>query len=351
MINYKLNNYLAIIGTSIAIVACSTQAADNAGQSSAQSNKLPVDAKIVKAQPLSQEESVAGSVLANKEITIASEVSKRLLSIHFKEGGRVSKGQLLYKLDDSEIRARLKQIQAEVSLAKLSESRLSKLLKSESIRQEEYDVALTKLQSLQASEELLLLELEKTNVTAPFSGMVGITNAEVGTLVNIGQPLVRLQEQSTVKIQFTVSERYIQYIKVGKKISFSVLGATEKQIARISATESGIDNESRTITVHAISPNTNNKLTPGMSARVYFSTAADDAMGMTLPTEALIPSAQGYSVFTVKNGAAKITPVTVGNRTEADALITSGLTDGDTVMISNTLRSGDGTPVQVVSIK
>ena len=70
-----------------------------------------------------------------------------------------------------------------------------------------------------------------------------------------------------------------------------------------------------------------------------------------LPTESLMPGAQGYSVFVVKNGTAKITPVTIGNRTETEALITAGLNDGDTVMISNILRSGDGTPVQVVSIK
>ena len=70
-----------------------------------------------------------------------------------------------------------------------------------------------------------------------------------------------------------------------------------------------------------------------------------------MPTESLIPSAQGYTVFAVKTGAAKITPVTIGNRNEAEALIISGLHDGDTVMISNILRSGDGTPVEIVSIK
>ena len=88
-----------------------------------------------------------------------------------------------------------------------------------------------------------------------------------------------------------------------------------------------------------------------MSARIYLSTVSDDAKGITLPTESLIPSAQGYSVFTVKNGLAKMTSVTLGNRNESEALITSGLNDGDTVMVSNILRSGDGTPVQIVSTK
>jgi membrane fusion protein, multidrug efflux system len=346
----KLNSYLGIIGVSIVIAACSTQAADKT-DTSVPSQKLPVDARIVRASLLVQAETVAGSVLANREVTIASEVSKKIRSIHFKEGRFVSKGQLLYKLDDNDIRARVKQVQAELALAKLSESRLSQLLKSESVRQEEYDVAQTKLQSLQAADELLQTELEKTNITAPFSGIVGITKVEVGSLVSPGQSLVTLQEQENVKIQFTVAEKYLQHVKVGKQIKFSVSGEPERLTARISATESGVDNQSRTITVHAISTNASGKIRPGMSSTVYFSIVAEGATGFTLPTESLIPGAQGYSVFTVKSGVAKMTPVTIGNRTESEALITAGLSDGDTVMVSNTLRSGDGTPVQVVSIK
>ena len=347
----KLNNHLATIALGLAVLGCTTQAADNENGSSGQVTKLPVDVKVVRASALVQEESVAGSVLANREVTITSEVSRKVISIHFTDGRYVNKGQLLYKLDDSDVKARLKQIQSELALAKLTESRLSQLLKNESVRQEEYDVALTKLQSLRASEELLMVELSKTSITAPFSAVVGITKVEIGSLVNPGLPLVTLQDQGTVKIEFTVSENHLPFVKTGKHISFSVLGDSSRLPATITATESGIDTESRTITVQAFSYNKNRKLRPGMSARVFLSTVEENATGTTLPTEALIPSAQGYSVFAVKKGVARITHVTIGNRTETDALITSGLNDGDTVMISNILRSGDGTPVEIVSTK
>ena len=347
----KLNNHLATIALGLAVLGCTTQAADNENGSSGQVTKLPVDVKVVRASALVQEESVAGSVLANREVTVTSEVSRKVISIHFTDGRYVTKGQLLYKLDDSEVKARLKQIQSELALAKLTESRLSKLLKNESVRQEEYDVALTRLQSLQASEELLLVELSKTSITAPFSGVVGITKVEIGSLVNPGLPLVTLQDQGTVKIEFTVAEKHLPFVKTGKDISFSVLGDSVRLPATISATESGIDAESHTIMVQAFSFNKNGKLRPGMSARVFLSTVEENATGITLPTEALIPGAQGYSVFAVKKGVARITHVTIGNRTETDALITSGLNDGDTVMISNILRSGDGTPVEIVSTK
>jgi membrane fusion protein, multidrug efflux system len=351
MIMNKINNYLLIAGLSISALACSTHAADNKAESPATSNKLPVDVKVVRYTSLNQEESVAGSILANREVEISSELPKKVQTVHFTDGSFVSAGQKLYSLEQADIRAKLKQVEAELALARLSESRLSTLLKNESVRQEEYDVALTKLQSLEATKEQLEVELSKTTIVAPFSGIVGISKVQIGSLVTPGTPLVKLQEQGRLKVQFTVSEKYLGSLKKGKFIFFTVLGNENRITAAISATESGLDAQSRTITVHAITPNQNGSLKPGMSARVYFSTSSDNAKGLSLPTEALIPGGNGYNVFVVKSGVAKMVPVTVGNRSEADALITSGLNDGDTVMVSNILRSGNGTTVQIVSSK
>ena len=87
----------------------------------------------------------------------------------------------------------------------------------------------------------------------------------------------------------------------------------------------------------------------GLSAKVAFPTISKDAEVITVPSEALIPSPQGYSVFTVKNGIAKTQAVKVQNRTESEALILEGLSSGDTIMVSNVLRAGDGVPVQIVN--
>jgi len=345
----KLRTYLKVIVVSTAIVACTTQAADQSDQGTADVMKLPVDVKVVKNLPITQEEVVAGSILPTREVTIMSEVSRKVTGIYFQDGQVVSKGQLLYKLDDAEITARLKQVDAELSLAKLNESRLSDLLLSESVRQEEYDVANTKLQSLLATEELLKVELGRNSIHAPFGGTIGITKVEIGSFVSPGTPLVSLQEQGQIKIAFDVSEKYIAQVKKGTRISFSTSTNDAKQTAYVIATESGIDALSRSITVHAIADNKQGAYKPGMSAQVHFSTIEEGTKGIVLPTESLIPGTKGYSVFVVKNGMAKISPVSIGSRTESDALITSGLMDGDTVMVSNILRTGDGTPVQVVT--
>lgn len=350
MLRKIIYNYLGAAALSAVTVACTTQAANDPETSQPATQKLPVDVKVVTTTPIDQEETVAGSILANREVAIASELSRKIISIHFKDGSFVQKGQLLYKLDDADILARMKQVQAELGLAKLNEERLATLLKTETVKQEEYDAAYSKLQALQATFELLQVELSKTSLRAPFSGKTGFTQVHEGALVAPGMTLVSLQEQGTVKIQFAVSEKYADALRPGRKISFTTFSLTEKLSATITATEAGVDANTRSITVYATHAN-NGRLKPGMSVKIFFPVYHEQVSGFFLPSQALMASDNGYSVYAIKNGVAKMTPVKIGNRSESEALITSGLLEGDTVLISNILRTGEGTPVQAVTIQ
>lgn len=346
----KRNSYLSAIAISAVLAGCSSQAAEQSeGQPSAPAQKLPVDVKIVQASPLQQEEIVAGSIIPNREVIITSELSKKVTSVLFQEGSYVEKGAVLYQLDNSELLAKIKQVQAELYLAQRNEQRLSALLKTEAVKQEEYDVAYARLQSLSANHELIKIELEKTTIRAPFAGKIGLTKIHAGAYVSPGMPLVTLQEHRVVKIQFAVSEKHIDVLRNGRKISFSTINSDEKLPATITATEAGIDMNTRNMTVYATASNDRGLLKPGMSVRVYFPTTGENSVGFLVPTQALIPSGNGYSVFTVKNGVVKSSLVKIGNRLEGEALITEGLAIGDTVMVSNILRTGEGTPVQIVS--
>ncbi|MGB4845336.1 MAG: efflux RND transporter periplasmic adaptor subunit, partial [Ferruginibacter sp.] len=347
-----LKSLLGIILMTSIIISCTSKASDskNAAPANAPAG-LPVDVLVVAETEHQQTETVAGSVLPNRTVEVMSELSKKIVSVNFKDGSTVGAGQVLYKLDDADIRAKLRQLQAELNLAEIIEKRYNELLKTETIRREDYDIALSKLQSLQAAKEMLQVELSKTFIKAPFSGITGITKAYAGTLVSPGLPLVSLQEQAALKIQFSVSEKYLPLVKAGNKIQFSTGLSEEKLTATVVSTEAAVDYQSRNITVHAATANAGGKLKPGLSAKIYFNTSSSNAKVISVPTEALIPGGNGYSVFVVKNGAAKIMPVSISNRNETSALINSGLSNGDTVMISNILRAGDGVPVNVVSQK
>ncbi|TXI35034.1 MAG: efflux RND transporter periplasmic adaptor subunit [Niabella sp.] len=353
MQNITIKSLLGLLLTILVLEACSSKASDNKNESSAATEAapgLPVDVQVVQETAMQQTEAVAGSVLPNRTVDIMSELSKKITAVNFKDGAFVGAGQVLYKLDDADIRAKLRQLQAELNLASISENRFRELLKTETVRQEEYDIALAKLQSLQAGKEILQVELSKTNIRAPFSGIVGITKVFAGTLVSPGLPLVSLQEQASLKIQFSISEKYLPIVKAGTKIQFSTELSDDKLTAKVVSTEASVDIQSRNIIVQAEVINTGNRLKAGMSAKIYFNTSGENAKAITIPTEALIPGTNGYSVFVVKNGIAKITAVSISNRNESSAWINKGLNNGDTIMISNILRSADGTPVRIVSI-
>jgi membrane fusion protein, multidrug efflux system len=346
----KISLTLLIIG--VVVVSCDSKAETQkpASPRIETNPALPVDIIVVHGAFLLQEEMIAGSMSASKEVIIASEIAKKVSYVAFKDGSYVTKGQLLYKLDDADIRARIRQLQAELRLARTNEQRMASLLKTETVRQAEYDESLTRLQSLEAEQDGLFVALSKTEIRAPFSGVIGITKVHAGAFVTPGAPMVVLQDHGSVKLDFSVSEKYLPLVKLGDKVKFTTEVSKDTFSALITATEPGIESQNRSFPLQAVASNTARLFKPGMSAKILFN-ATPNTRGISVPTEALIPNGNGYSVFVVKNGAASITPVSISNRNENEAIITKGLNDGDSVMVSNILRAADGMRVQVFTSK
>ncbi|NML41030.1 efflux RND transporter periplasmic adaptor subunit [Chitinophaga sp. G-6-1-13] len=342
---------LAVSASFLAACSNGKSAPKKAALAAVPSPALPVDIVLARVETLSQLESISGTTLPFREVTIRSEVPQRVLHVGFQDGAHVTEGQLLYKLNDAELQARLKQLSAELELAGLNEKRLADLLKTEAVKQQEYDEVATKLNMLKAQKELLQAELAKTAIHAPFSGNIGITKVVAGAYVTPNVELVSLQDQGKIKVNFAVPEKYLPLIRTGGTVHFTTGLSNEQYTAVISATEPGVDAGNRSMLVQAVAANPGGKLKGGLSARIFFSTAGADAKGITIPTEALIPGGNGYAVFVKKNGAARMSPVAIGSRTETHAVITSGLQDGDSVIVSNILRLGDGAPVQAVASK
>lgn len=347
---------LGLILSSLILVvvhsSCSTKAEQSKNSGTpATPPALPVDAIVARETSLQSYEKFAGSIIANRSVEIMSELSRKIVSVNFRDGAYVSRGEVLYKLDDADLRAKHRQVLADLNLARLTESRLKQLLSTETVRQEEYDVSLAKLEALRAAEEIVRTELSKTLVRAPFSGITGISKVHEGTLVTPGLPLVNLQEQTKLKVLFSVPEKYLPVTKTGSQIHFVTTIDNAVHPAVITSTEASLDQQSRNIIVHAFVQNQSRNLRPGMSVVVDFKASAENTSGIMIPTEALIAGEKGYSVFLIKNGSATITPVVIGNRTENNALVVSGIKTGDTVMTSNLLRATNGAAVSIASLK
>ena len=307
---------------------------------------LNVTGIVLKPQVFLDNLALSGSIEANEQVDIRSEISGIVESINFQEGTMVSKGQVLFKVNDIELRAQLANVKTSQGLASENERRAKLLLEKEAISQEEYDIASADFKSSKAQTQLIQAQIAKTTVRAPFSGKIGLRAISNGTYVTPTTPIAKLVNTSQLKITFSIPEKYASQMKVGNALSFTTVGSTEKFSAKIYAIEPEIEIATRTLKVRAISQNPEGKLYPGTFANVALPLDhIKDAL--LVPTEALIPIQNGKKIFISENGKAKEIIVQTGSRTEKEILVLTGLKAGDTVLTSGVMTLKNGSPVKV----
>ena len=307
---------------------------------------LKVSGIVLKPQVFLDNLALSGSIEANEQVDIRSEISGIVESINFQEGSMVSKGQVLFKVNDIELRAQLANVKTSQGLASENERRAKLLLEKEAISQEEYDIASADFKSSKAQTQLIQAQIAKTTVRAPFSGKIGLRAISNGTYVTPTTPIAKLVNTSQLKITFSIPEKYASQMKIGNALSFTTAGSTEKFAAKIYAIEPEIEIATRTLKVRAIAENPEGKLYPGTFANVALPLDhIKDAL--LVPTEALIPIQNGKKIFVSENGKAKEIVVQTGSRTEKEILVLTGLKAGDTVLTSGVMTLKNGAPVKV----
>lgn len=305
---------------------------------------LSVEAIVVKPKELHRKINVTGTIIANEESELHSEVSGKITGIYFDEGAIVKKGQLLVKINDSDLQAQYKKLVFQDTLLSRDEFRKRKLLEINAISKEEYDNIFIQLQSVKAEAELIRAQLQKTEIYAPFDGIIGLRNISDGSFVNPNLVIAAMQQVNPVKIEFSVPERYHKYLKAGVPVHFTVTGSEEAFTGIVYAVEAKIDPVTRTIKVRAKSENDKNKLVPGAFAKVEI-VLEKMSRAIAIPSQSIIPEMNGQKVFLVKNGKAVSTPVEPGIRTDIETEIINGVTDGDTLAVTGLLQLRDGIDV------
>ena len=309
-----------------------------------------VDSKIygmvVTGKPFSDFLSLSGSIEPNEVIGLRSEISGIVEELNFSEGGNVSKGQLLIKINDAELKAQLAQAKTANSLAEENERRAKLLLEKEAISQEEYDIASADYRTTESQIQLIAAQLTKTAIRAPFSGTIGLRNISQGSYITPTTDIAQLVDVSKVKLEFAIPERYATEVKNGISVRFTVQGTNAVFTAKIYAVEPLVETATRTLRVRALADNRDSRLIPGTFANVIFPLGTIEN-GLLVPAEALIPIQNGKKIFIKKDGVAKEILVETGARTDADVLVSKGLNEGDTVLTSGVMSLRDGSPVHV----
>lgn len=310
--------------------------------------KPPISVRgfVVKGQDFSNTISLSGSIEANEQIEIRSEVSGIVEKISFTEGSNVSKGQVLFKVNDIELRAQLAQAKTKESLASENERRAKLLLQKEAISQEEYDIASADYRTAKAQTQLIQAQIGKTTVRAPFSGKIGLRSISPGTYVTPTTLIAKLVSTNPLKITFSIPEKYATEINKNNQITFTVPNVADTFTAKIYALEPAIEATTRTLQIRALTDNSSGKLLPGTFANIELPLKnIKDAI--IIPTEAIVPVQDGKKVFIANNGKAKEVKVTTLTRTDKDVVITSGLKIGDTLLTSGVMSLKEEADIKV----
>lgn len=310
---------------------------------------LSINAKIVKPHLLTNEFPVIGKLVPDEEVELSFETSGKITEIYFTEGSYVKKGELLAKVNDSQLQAQLKRLEAQLPLAEDRVYRQNALLQRDAVSKEAYEQVKTELATLNADIEKVKAEIEMTELRAPFDGTIGLRLVSVGTYASTGTKVAKLTNITPIKIEFSVAERYAADIKKGTNLEFRVDGELEPFSAKVYATESSLDATTHTLAVRAIYPNKNGELTPGRYASINLKhQEIPDAIA--IPAEAIVPEMGVNKVFVYRSGKAEPVTVTIGIRTDAEVQITSGLQAGDTIITSGTLQLRKGSSVEIANI-
>jgi membrane fusion protein (multidrug efflux system) len=308
---------------------------------------VSVEAVKVVTASLPQTITTVGSLRSDESITVRPEVAGRISVIAFAEGQRVAKGAMLVKLDPSINEADVQQARANLKLAKSKFDRATDLAKSNFISGQAKDEAENNLRVAEAALQLAEAKLAKTEIKAPFSGIIGLRVMSVGDYAKEGADIVNLEAIDPLKVDFRVPEIYMRQVQVGQVLEVALDALPGKTYeGKVFAINPLVDATGRSIVIRALVKNADTSLRPGMFARVRLITR-DQQESLILPEQAIVPQGDEQYVFKVVDGKAVRTKVAVGQRRDGKVEVVSGVAAGDVVVSAGQLKLRDGVPVAI----
>ena len=306
---------------------------------------------------LVDETQAVGSLRSRQGVMLRPEVGGRVKQILFSDGQRVRKGQLMVQFEDQLQQAQVAQARAELSIAEANHKRNQELVAQNFISQRSLDESAAALEVSRAKLALAQATLQRLQVLAPFDGITGLKQINVGDYLKDGADMVNVEDIDAVLLDFRLPERFQAKIRAGQKAQLTVDALPGRPFSAIvQAVDPLIEANGRSVGVRGCIDNRQQQLRPGMFARVNAVFGSRDN-ALVIPEEAIIP--QGGRTFVVKVVAgdkpdaliSQRVPVKVGLRQPGKVEIVEGLSAGDTVVTAGHQRlQKDGTSVRVVDL-
>lgn len=361
-----------VLGLCVATTACSRDA--NGSAKANERGKKPV-VSVTAADAAEKDVPVQvraiGNVQAYTTVTIKAQIDGAITAVHFSEGQKVKKGDLIFSIDSRPFEAKLKQAEAilakekaQLQTARKQVERYSAVVKKGFVSEEKFDQIISDAVALEAgvradeaAVESARLELKYCSITSPIDGYVGEIKVNQGNVVKANdneKPLVIINQTSPIYVSFAVPEQNLPAIKKhmakGKLTVQAVVPGEEDQSVRgeLTFVDNIVDMATGTILLKATFSNEERQLWPGQFVNAVL-TLTTESGAVVIPSRAVQAGQQGPFVFVVKpDSTVEYRQVSVGRIFDNDVVITKGVASGERVVTDGHLRLAQGSPVKVV---
>ncbi len=311
-------------------------------------DKVPVEVEQVRLGNIPVEAHVIGTLEAANNVQITPEVAGHVAKIYFQNGGvLVKQGTPLVQLDDAAYRAKLESDKANLTYSEVDYKRKVLLGKQGAISQQAIDQALADLKTKKATVQESQVEVDKMLLVAPFDGVLGKFNISPGDYVTVGQKIVTLTDVMHLRVEYTVSEKYLSQLKLGQPVKITTSAYPQKEfvgtVAFISPT---INNDDHTISLYADIANDQRLLTSGLFVDVTQDLGSEKNV-LIISAESLVPTIDGQQVYKVNQDKVSAIAVTIGHREQNSVQILSGLAAGDNIVRAGQQKLKEGALVQI----
>jgi membrane fusion protein (multidrug efflux system) len=339
------------IGLSFLLLLFSCKQKKDQPAQNAKSSQSPpiVDVIIAGGSSITNNIEVNGTVIPGEMVSINPETSGRLTMLNLPDGGKVSQGAVLAKINDADLQATYSKTKVLLDMAQKTEQRLRKLLTINGINQADYDLALNQVNSYKADLSVTQAEIDKTIIKAPFSGVLGLRMISPGAYVTPATILSTLQQVDKVKIDFNVPEAYGNLIHRGASVIVQTNEGNINRKATIIAIDPQLNLTTRNLKVRALLEGTS--INPGSFVKVILSNNSIGENNIMVPTNCIIPEATAKKVIVVKDGQGIFVDIETGYRSSGMVEVTKGLKTGDSIVVTGVLFVRPKSPVKVRSVK
>jgi membrane fusion protein (multidrug efflux system) len=313
----------------------------------AASPPLPVIASEVHAVPFADPVEALGTLKARESVSITANVTETVSAIHFDDGQRVKKRDILVEMTGTEEHALIEEGKAWVAEAERQYDRVKSLAGQRSAAESLLDERRRDLETARAALAAIESRLADRLIKAPFDGVLGLRNISVGALVEPSDLITTLDDTSTMKLDFTVPSVFLPDLKTGLAVTARAREYGELAFrGTVSGVDSRIDPVTRSIQVRALIPNPDGRLKPGLLMQVELE--RNPREGLVVPESALLQQGQDHFVVRVGEGdKAERVKVRIGARRRGQVEIVEGLTPGDRVVTHGNDKARPGQSLSV----